>query len=74
MLIVADGVNWGEKSRLASRCAVFGCMSYINHRLQSHVETTADAATTTNHINDDDSVSLASTHVSHVLQATSRQL
>lgn len=33
VLIVADGVNWGEKSKLAARCAAFGCMDYVNKRL-----------------------------------------
>lgn len=33
VLIVADGVNWGEKSKLAARCATFGCMNYINQCL-----------------------------------------
>ena len=32
-LIVADGVNWGEKSKMAARCAVYGCMKYINAQL-----------------------------------------
>jgi hypothetical protein len=32
-MIVADGVNWGEKSRLAARCATYGCMKYINDQL-----------------------------------------
>jgi len=61
-LIVADGVNWGEKSRLASRCAVYGCMSYINDQLQSYIENANTAAA--NHANGIDSVSLSSTHVS----------
>jgi len=72
VLIVADGVNWGEKSRLASRCAVYGCMSYINDQLQSFTDSTAAAATTTaaNHTTDEDSLSLSSTHVSQPLQTT----
>jgi len=73
LLIVADGVNWGEKSRLASRCAVYGSMQFINHQLQSYIETTATSATTTStsstavtsHTDDADALSLGSTHVSH---------
>jgi len=72
VLIVADGVNWGEKSRLASRCAVYGCMSYINDQLQSFTDSTAAATATTaaNHATDDDPLSLSSTHVSQSLQTT----
>lgn len=33
VMIVADGVNWGEKSKLAARCATFGCMEYVNRCL-----------------------------------------
>jgi len=33
IMIVADGVNWGEKSRLAARCATYGCMKFINEQL-----------------------------------------
>ena len=33
LLIVADCVNWGEKSKLAARCAVYGCMKYVNQSL-----------------------------------------
>ena len=33
IMIVADGVNWGEKSKLAARCAIYGSMNYINERL-----------------------------------------
>ena len=33
LLIVADGVNWGEKSMLAARCAVYGCVQFINQQL-----------------------------------------
>lgn len=35
IMIVADGVNWGDKSRLAARCATYGCMNYINQQLFS---------------------------------------
>jgi hypothetical protein len=30
---MADGVNWGEKSRLAARCALYGAMKYVNRKL-----------------------------------------
>ncbi|CAG2250767.1 PP2C-like domain-containing protein CG9801 [Mytilus edulis] len=30
ILLIADGVNWGEKSRLAARCALYGAMKYLN--------------------------------------------
>lgn len=33
LLLIADGVNWGEKSRLAARCALYGAMKYINRKL-----------------------------------------
>ncbi|KAL4229301.1 hypothetical protein ACF0H5_012341 [Mactra antiquata] len=32
VMLIADGVNWGEKSRLAARCALYGSMEYINRR------------------------------------------
>lgn len=32
-MLIADGVNWGEKSRLAARCALYGSMEYINRQL-----------------------------------------
>ena len=35
LLIVADGVNWGEKSMLAARCAVYGCVQFIQQQLFS---------------------------------------
>uniref|UniRef100_A0A2I9LPG7 PP2C-like domain-containing protein n=1 Tax=Centruroides hentzi TaxID=88313 RepID=A0A2I9LPG7_9SCOR len=31
IIALADGVNWGEKSSLAARCAVHGCMEYLNN-------------------------------------------
>lgn len=46
VLIVADGVNWGEKSCLASRCAVYGSMQYINQQLEAYFSTTHAATTT----------------------------
>lgn len=33
ILMVADGVNWGEKSRLAARCALYGSMKYLNYTI-----------------------------------------
>ena len=30
---MADGVNWGEKSMLAARCAVYGAVEYIHDQL-----------------------------------------
>ncbi|XP_052829957.1 PP2C-like domain-containing protein CG9801 isoform X1 [Octopus bimaculoides] len=33
IMLIADGVNWGEKSRLAARCALYGSMEYINRKL-----------------------------------------
>ena len=29
-MVLGDGVNWGHKAALASRCAVHGCMDYLN--------------------------------------------
>ena len=47
VLIVADGVNWGEKSKLAARCAAFGCMEYVNRRLFQSGDKKHEFATTT---------------------------
>ena len=33
VMLIADGVNWGEKSRLAARSALYGSMVYINKRI-----------------------------------------
>jgi len=30
IMVLGDGVNWGYKAALASRCAVHGCMDYLN--------------------------------------------
>ena len=30
ILALADGVNWGNKAALAARCAVSGCVEYLN--------------------------------------------
>lgn len=39
ILSIADGVNWGEKSQLAARCAVAGSIYYINQYLCSATST-----------------------------------
>lgn len=41
ILALADGVNWGEKSRLAARCAVAGCLHYLSNHLYT-ANTTRD--------------------------------
>ena len=41
ILALADGVNWGEKSRLAARCAVAGCLQYLSNHLYT-ANTTRD--------------------------------
>jgi hypothetical protein len=33
ILLLADGVNWGPRSRLAARCAVRAAMNYLNRNL-----------------------------------------
>ena len=33
ILVLADGVNWGPRSRLAARCAVRACLNFINRNL-----------------------------------------
>lgn len=30
IMVLADGVNWGVKSRTAARSAVHGCVDYLN--------------------------------------------
>jgi hypothetical protein len=30
ILVLGDGVNWGNRAALASRCAVSGCVEYLN--------------------------------------------
>ncbi|KAL8604273.1 hypothetical protein ACOMHN_023643 [Nucella lapillus] len=45
ILLIADGVNWGEKSRLAARCALYGSMRYLNYKIfdkRQHPTTTQD--------------------------------
>jgi len=64
LLIVADGVNWGEKSRLASRCAVYGSMQYVNQQLRTYTNASTTPAAAS-HEAEGDTVSLKSTRVSH---------
>ncbi|XP_050421967.1 PP2C-like domain-containing protein CG9801 isoform X2 [Adelges cooleyi] len=33
IMVLADGVNWGVKSRTAARSAVHGCVDYLNKKL-----------------------------------------
>jgi len=33
ILMIADGVNWGYKARLAARCAIHGAMACLNQQL-----------------------------------------
>lgn len=33
MLALADGVNWGDRARLAARCAVRGAIDHLNENL-----------------------------------------
>lgn len=33
LLIVADGVNWGDKSKIAARCAVGAAVDYIHESM-----------------------------------------
>ncbi|KAH7935391.1 hypothetical protein HPB52_006890 [Rhipicephalus sanguineus] len=45
IMALADGVNWGDKSCLAARCAVHGCMDYLNRALYREggtIETTQE--------------------------------
>lgn len=47
ILALADGVNWGKKSRLAARCAVYAVMEHINANMhlirdQPHSHTLAE--------------------------------
>lgn len=41
ILALADGVNWGEKSRLAARCAIAGCLQYLSSHLHKATSTHA---------------------------------
>lgn len=52
IIALADGVNWGEKACLASRCAVYGCMDYLNRALYSPAESTRIRNTLVSIIND----------------------
>ncbi len=42
ILILGDGVNWGPRSRLASRAAVRASMNFINRNLFSHSSSEID--------------------------------
>ncbi|KAI6242606.1 PP2C-like domain-containing protein [Aphelenchoides fujianensis] len=43
ILALADGVNWGEGSRLAARCAIRGAIDHLNSSiLNGHLRTTTD--------------------------------
>ena len=33
IIMIADGVNWGYKARLAARCAIHGAMDCLNQQL-----------------------------------------
>lgn len=35
ILVLADGVNWGQKACIAARAAVHGCVDYLNKSLFS---------------------------------------
>jgi hypothetical protein len=37
-MALADGVNWGDRSRLAARCAVRGAIDHLNERLIDGVD------------------------------------
>ena len=41
ILALADGVGWGEESRLAARCTVAGCLQYLSSHLYT-AKTTCD--------------------------------
>lgn len=47
IMALADGVNWGEGSRLAARCAIRGAMDHLN----SHLFAEECKATTVDFIN-----------------------
>ena len=38
LMVIADGVNWGEKSKLAARCAVNAAIHYLDDALFSGVQ------------------------------------
>ena len=35
IMALADGVSWGQKSKLASTCSVYGALTYLNDRLST---------------------------------------
>ncbi len=39
ILVLGDGVNWGPKAALASRCAVFACIDHLNTAIFGEVPT-----------------------------------
>lgn len=49
ILVLADGVNWGPRSRLAARCAVRACLNHINKNLYHLSDTIPNS--TSNEIN-----------------------
>ncbi|CAF1052436.1 unnamed protein product [Adineta ricciae] len=43
IIMIADGVNWGYKARLAARCAIHGAMDCLNRQLfEKRLSTTKD--------------------------------
>lgn len=41
ILMIADGVNWGYKARLAARCAIHAAMECLLHQLfEQKIKTT----------------------------------
>ncbi|XP_064644088.1 PP2C-like domain-containing protein CG9801 isoform X2 [Lineus longissimus] len=46
ILVIADGVNWGEKSKIAARCAIYGCMKFMHEKMflsNQPIKTTQEA-------------------------------
>lgn len=43
-LAIADGVNWGQKARLASRCAIHAVMTYVHKRIFSRSSKSGEKA------------------------------
>ena len=42
LMAVADGVNWGVKSKMAARCAIHGVAEFVNSRLKLSPELLTD--------------------------------
>lgn len=40
ILVLGDGVNWGARAALASRCGVYGCIEHLNQALFGGCNTT----------------------------------